>query len=818
MPAVAYYDKNSTASGSAAIGALKFAFVDGTGAWNIEMVDFNYGTAACGSANSFCIGAPNAANGSVAQILSLAFKSDGSPAIAYVYGASAATANSTKQIRFAERTPMGTWNVSVAFQSSTNVAASNVATAGNVDPMKAVNLVFDASDRPHITFAFYAQTITNSQTRYLYRATPSGTWSSSSITAAVSGAGTITALGQGNNQGGMIYCGSSGPILISHVSDAAAGAGKAVFSRCTALTNGECTTWSVINMQTGCGTSASCFGSLITNSSNGGQRTDLILNSSSRPVIGYYNTTGAALYVRELPNSCDQAQPSAAGSWGNPITVASGSAGVAGFSLAASSTEYFVAHGGGASGTSNLTLNKCTSSTCSFFATGPTLEAGAGLIGNEGVKALYDASNEMVYVSYARLPSAGPGAYGNDIILGAASPVNLVNAATTVASLNVIDNMTNFFPSTAMPVVSAARAPNGNVGFSYIFADSTAADIKLYYGIRGGSDINPAFGSQFVTSHQESTGSATAIGNYPSLVFDTNSNPAIAFYNGVNQSLQIARSFNGGVSFSISDVEDSATNNIGQFPSLARSGNTIGISYYDVTNTALKFARSSGAGWLTFTVDGGAGAGGCGNTSADAGSFSKLLYTSDGRPVIFYKSDNFLRIAYAAESTSSKTYNWTCTTLDSSGNNRGNGVDAFVDETDTLHVVHFDGTNGQIRYGKCSTPANLCAGNSAHFNFELVNAIGTTTIISTKPQVVVSSSGKVYISYYSASFQGLGISSRSAGSASWDAMYVDTNNNGTSLTSMAGQYSTMILNDDDYPMIFYRSIENWLKYFSIESD
>ena len=343
MPATVYYDKNSTASGSAAIGALKYAFVDTTGAWNIEIVDFNYGTAACGSANSFCIGAPNAANGSIAQILSLAFKSDGTPAIAYVYGASAATANSNKQIRFAERTPLGTWNISVAFQSPTSTAATNVATAGNVDPMKAVNLVFDSADRPHITFAFYTQTIANSQLKYLYRATSSGSWSSSNITSAVSGAGTITALGQGNNQGGMVYCGSSGPVVISHVADAAAGVGKAVYSRCTSLTNGECTSWSVINAQTGCAGTSSCLGAPITNASNGGQRTDLILNSSGRPVIGYYNTSGSALVVRELPNSCDQDQPTSAGSWGNPITVASGSAGVAGFSLTASPSEYFVA-------------------------------------------------------------------------------------------------------------------------------------------------------------------------------------------------------------------------------------------------------------------------------------------------------------------------------------------------------------------------------------------------------------------------------------------------------------------------------------------
>jgi len=166
-PAIVYYDKNAPVSGTTAIGALKYAYLDAYGSWNIEVVDANYGTQVCGTAGAYCVGAPNAAGGSTANIVKLAFTSTGLPSIAYVYGASAATAGAYKQIRLAERSSAGAWSVSVAFSSSTAAGATNVNTTATVDPLKAVTLNFDSSNRPHITFNLYAQTITSSAIYYL---------------------------------------------------------------------------------------------------------------------------------------------------------------------------------------------------------------------------------------------------------------------------------------------------------------------------------------------------------------------------------------------------------------------------------------------------------------------------------------------------------------------------------------------------------------------------------------------------------------------------------------------------------------------------
>ena len=320
LPAIAYYDKNAPISGMTAVGGLKYAYMGTDGSWVVEVVDANHGTVACGTALSFCLGAPNVANGNTANIIKLAFKSDGTPAIAYVFGPSVGGAGN-KQIRYAERSSSGVWTTSVAFASPTTVAVTNVAIAATVDPIKGVTLNFDSSNRPHITFGLYTQTITNSSLQYLFR-DAGGTWNNNTILAAiVSGAGTIAAIGTGLNQGGAVMCPTTDSLVgTTHLTDAAGGVGNPVYFRCTAVgTNGGCTTWSTQDMIIGCTGATSCFASQMTTATNGGQRTDIVLDpTNNRPVIGVYTVTTPAtsLLTLALPNACGVAQPTAAASWG----------------------------------------------------------------------------------------------------------------------------------------------------------------------------------------------------------------------------------------------------------------------------------------------------------------------------------------------------------------------------------------------------------------------------------------------------------------------------------------------------------------------
>jgi trimeric autotransporter adhesin len=54
-------------------------------------------------------------------------------------------------------------------------------------------------------------------------------------------------------------------------------------------------------------------------------------------------------------------------------------------------------------------------------------------------------------------------------------------------------------------------------------------------------------------------------------------------------------------------------------------------------------------------------------------------------------------------------------------------------------------------------------------------------------------------------------------STSWTKEYIDQPASGSAYVSLAGQYGALLLNANERPLIFYRSHENWLKYFSRES-
>jgi hypothetical protein len=813
LPAIAYYDKTANISGTTAVGALKYASMDTSGSWTIEVVDSNYGTAVCGSAGSYCVGAPNVASTNYPQIMDLAFRPDGVAAIAYVYGASSSTSGGSKQIRYAEKLSQSGWKVVTAFSSSVAAAATNVSISATVDPLKAVNLAFDSNQRAHITFAFYAQTLTNSRVKYVSVGSDSIVSAVVDIANALSGSGTITAALQGENQGGLAYCPSAGPIVSGHTTTGAAGIGNPFYARCTALAaNGACTSFSSIALTNGCSGSA-CFSSGITSSSNAGQRTSLVLDPNNKPVLGVYSvaTPATSLLTAVLPAACGTSPSSTAGSWGAMQTVGSTQEGVNGFSLAVSATQLFAAY---TKSTTTVQINACTLGSCTWLTPAATVETTT--VNNEGVGLKYEPSSDQLYMSYARLPSAASNSYGNDIVFASGAPSDIVSAGNLIFNLSVIDNLMGAFPSSSTPTISAAKSSNGTVGFAYFYQDATAADSKLYYGVRGGPISAPVFGANFVTSHQESA-AASFVGAMPSLAYDSNNNPVIAYYNGVDKSLQVARSSNGGVSFSITTVDDHASNNLGQYPSSAASGSSLAVAYYDVTNTGLKFARYASGSWKISAVDGMAGTGSCGNASNDAGKYAKLSFTSTGRPVIAYQMDNNLRLAIAAESVTSNTFTWSCATLDASGNTRGVGIDMALSSNDIPSIVHFDSTAGRIYYLTCSSNVSNCIANSNLFSAELVDAVGTTASVTTKPSIQINSSGKIFISYYSAVYQGMGLASRSSGDSSFAKEYIDTiPSSGVQFISPAGQYGSMLLNDAGYPTIFYRSMENFIKYFSRE--
>ncbi len=822
LPAVVYYDKNH-ATGTTALGALKYAYMDANGVWNIEVVDLNYGTAACGAVGSTCVGAPTNANGPRANILSLKFKSNGTPIIAYIYGASTTAAAAVyKYVKVAERSTAGVWSLSTAASYSAAAGATNVAFAATVDPIKAINLVLDSADRPHIMYAWYAQTpLNNSYLKHLFR-NSAGSWTETNGPAIVTGTGTYTALSINQNQIGLAMCSVGGTeyLVGTHaLGTNAANSQPAYFQRSVGASGlgGAITDTNLIS-----GCAGACYSAGITAAGNQGIRSDVIINEADdKPVLAWYATATPAntLLAAKAVNDCATAQPATAGSWGALATIDASSGGLNGFKMAYKTADRWLMALLDSTTTVQMTGYDGTNWTNLLTNVETTT------VSSEGVDSVYDTTNDIFYMSYAKLPGAAATATGNDIKLAFLDPDDL-GAAMNLAVPNVIvDNLVTVFPSTAIPVLSAASTSSGKMGAVYAYQDAANSETKTFYTMKGGSDLDPFFGERNVINYADPTGATAAPGMHPSIAFNSASQPVIAGINMLAAELNVfvARTSNDGASWQFETLNDLATITSVGYTSVATYGTGgVGVSVYDSTgaNTALRFYKYyPSSGWRYFVVDGTTGATGTGcSTTSDAGKYSRVRFDSTGRPVIAYQRDGALWLAYATEAITSATYTWTCLNLDASGNTRGTGIDMAIGSGDKLNLVHLDSTQTRYRYVYTSADiATAVTTGASAFSAEEIAAPGPATATDGMiPSIGVNSSGTVYAAFYSMTYQALQLSTRSSGT--WTHEYIDTDTSGGAYTSLGGQFPALVINDDGYPSVFFRSRENWLRFFSRESN
>lgn len=884
-PEIIYYDRTAVVSPVA--GALKYAAMSTAGGWNIQVIDSNSpvtasnNTCGGGATTASCIGAPNVAvpTASQPQIYDIKhFVSDGvaTPVVAYAYGTGGTTSSmSGKMIRFAKQNTNGTWSIETAV-SGAQILTATVGTVGPQlttleYPIKGVRLLVDDSNRAHLIFAVYAATANNSVYLYTMRQTD-GTWltpkvistTAPSTLSFVSSAPTYAA-GTGLTQTGATWCkyntgGSSadatGIIISSATTDNAPTASVQPFIlKCSAAdADGSCATWQGLDLVTGCsGACITATPALTATNTNQGARSDIAVDPVTGKIfLSYYSaaptlTSPAALATGLLstvsPGACSDGLTSSA--WATLRAHPSVAQGAMGLRVAADGSNFYLASLAAAAGTS-ITLSKISSALSTNWNTSPdqiTVEATTNTVGG-GFS--YDSSTGALWGSYGALTATGAGASGQDIKVFGAYPEDISSSANSYINNLYVDQTNYVAQSTAVPMLDAAIAPNGNVGYVYFYQEPITATpgvhSHLYYGIRGGSVLSPVFGEKLVSN--AIAGATTYMnGLHPALAFDKNSNPVISFLDqgaAANAGyLMVARSTNGGVSFDLDRVDGSAatTKNVGQYTSIdVSSSNTVGVSYYDfstgATGQRLKFAkREKNGAWRRYIVDGPGSTGtGCDTTtSAGIGMYSNFKWTSTGRPVIVYQGAvagvKSLKLAYATEAETSSTYTWKCLTIDNSlqgSNIRGAGIDLFLSSTDAPYIAHYDSTSAAIRVVTCPGTGSVltCAetGASAFSGERLNYVLGSVTAIASRPGIRVTSTGKIWVSFHGQADQGLFIASNSTGAeGNWPASpeTVESTPSGVVSTN-TGQHGVLLLNSSEEPMLFYRSFENWIKYYSRE--
>lgn len=850
-PSVVYYDKSQQVIPGAPAGALKFATMDALGNWSVEVIDSNYGTGACGvAATAYCIGAQNIATVNFPQIFSIAYiPASGTtaayPMVVYAHGNTLATG---KRIRAAVRNPStGVWTITDAVPSSS--ISSGIMVTLIEHPIKGIRLLVDANGLPHLYFGLYETTGANSRLKYTMKKAD-GLWTS---VANVAPAGfnlstTFTyAAATGVIQAGAAMCPTNGMAVLAYPAAdnapvTAGGANQPWLLSCSAVdVNGTCTTWGALDLVTGCAGVCLTGTGMTAAGTNAGNRLDLSIDPTTNKIIlGMYSTllpaTQTIAAVQAGADTCAAFSTTAFSTQAYPTA----SQGVNGVKVMSSNANYYNSSAQNAllltttAAGAAIQLHKATLSPLAAWTAANTVSVEptttAGVLGGLA----FDPTNSVVWGAYSVTTGGAAGAIGNDVKVFAAYESDVATPGG-ITNNWVVDQTMSVFPSAAAPVIDAAIASNGTVGYTYFFTELGAtpgAASHLYYGIKGGPSNSPVFGEKVVYNAGQGTGTFL-VGQHPSLTYDSASNPLITFQDALTAAqglLMLARSSNGGVSFAVEKVDGLATgNSVGTYSSVqVASDGTIGISYYDATNSNLKFAKRSPAGaWRRFAVDGPTGSCAMGTT---AGAFSRLRWTSANKPVIAYQATaggvKYLRLAFGEPDTDARNYTWTCLTLDSTGqasNARGEGIDFILDSAGRPLLVHQDTTVGRIRYLRCASSVATCVtAGASSFASELVEAVGTIVPNQSRPAIALDSNGKVYISYYNGADKGLYIKSKDPVATTTAFQYlaaeaIEVPVDGALYTNPAGQYAELLINSSNNPMLFYRSMENWLKFFSRET-
>jgi hypothetical protein len=172
---------------------------------------------------------------------------------------------------------------------------------------------------------------------------------------------------------------------------------------------------------------------------------------------------------------------------------------------------------------------------------------------------------------------------------------------------------------------------------------------------------------------------------FHSMVLDSQNRPHISFTRGIDaHNLR----YNGPNEDASSSVVVDSSPGVGFYSSLALDSQEYPrISYYDLNNGDLKYARWNGSTWLLETVD----------SIGDVGRFTSLALDASGYPHISYYdlTNHDLKYAYWDGSQ------WNIETVDSSGD-VGNTTSLTLDGSGYPHISYYDVTSGRLKYATTS--------------------------------------------------------------------------------------------------------------------
>jgi PKD repeat protein len=179
-------------------------------------------------------------------------------------------------------------------------------------------------------------------------------------------------------------------------------------------------------------------------------------------------------------------------------------------------------------------------------------------------------------------------------------------------------------------------------------------------------------------------------------------------------------------------VVDPGGGDVGQYTSLEiDADDRPHISYYSVTDSALKYAVLSGTVWLSETVD----------AAGSVGLFTSLALDANGRPHISYNDagNGTLRYAYyvgiGGDCGVTHPGAWNCQTVDDT-DYVGQYTSLALDQAGHPHISYYDATNLDLKYAYF---------DGTSWNIAIVDG---TSDVGSHTSLALDSSGQSHISYY----------------------------------------------------------------------
>lgn len=313
-------------------------------------------------------------------------------------------------------------------------------------------------------------------------------------------------------------------------------------------------------------------------------------------------------------------------------------------------------------------------------------------------------------------------------------------------------------------------------------------------------DYTPAKSSTIKGDGWYTLDSTSPSGEYSSLELDSNGHPHISFYDGTLNELKY--SYYDGTTWTTETVDDEG--DVGKYTSLALDSNgDPHISYYDVDNTSLRYAKNVTGSWNITKITGfNDNPEGDPKKIFDAGRNSSIVLDSSDSPRIsFYNETTIGRDVTKDLNLARLDENdWKVERVDEmiSGEEEGDvGVDSSlsVDSNDNLHLVYYNEEFGGLKYAQME-------GLEWKY-YTIIEGSSTQNKIGKYSSIALDDQEYPIVSYYDETNGNLKYAyadnSSSFSRLKWNISTVDNSQN-------VGKYTSLALTSNGKPRISYYNV------------